>query len=455
MPRKPNIILITFDDCRADRLGVAGYQKNITPFLDSLAREGFYFRKAFATGSGSPQSFVGTLTSTYPGDYVGFSYIGPPRVLVSEVFKKSGYETIAVHSAAYMSAYFGYDRGWDTFCYLSHFQEGGTMAGIRKETLQAKVLRGIAGARRWVKKNIPPLAPIFAIIERIALLVRKLISEAADFTPPFFTGDEMNVEVKKLLDRRKSKKPLFLWVHYMDIHEPLALFWRRSGNFVKKLKYHLGDIALFLVGDVPWLNRFFKKLYLELYDASVVSADRHIGELFRYLKSAGVIDENSVVAVCSDHGEEFFEKGAFGHEQRPFNTNLNVPLVFWGPKRVKTGSTSRPVSLIDVSPTLLDFAGVKKPSVFAGENLFNEKPRPVIAQTIDCEGDLTNPKYLGGMLISNGRKVIDFKGELMLFSMDDMAERHNLAEREPKLAAELAKELNGYKPKVLHKLEKI
>ncbi len=445
--KKPNIILISFDDCRADRLGIAGYKKNLTPFLDSLAREGAYFPRAFATGSGSPQSFVGTMTSTYPLDYGGFSFIDKPRVLVSEALHKAGYKTIAVHSAAYMSDYFGYNRGWDVFNYLSHFKDGGTMAGIRKETVQAKILRRIRATRRWFKERLPFFSPVFVFFEKAILLLRKIANDAKDFTPPFFLGNEINYEIKKLLPQRPPQ-PLFLWVHYMDVHEPLGFFWRNGQGLWKKLKYHMGDIALFLFGEAPRLNRIFKSLYEELYDASLRSVDGHIGGMVHYLKSRGILEEDDVLVVLSDHGEEFFEKGAFGHEQRPFNVNLNIPLIVRSPKRVEAEVCAYPVSLIDVSPTIAEFACAEKPKTWKGRNLFDESERDVVSQLIDCEGDLTNLEPLGATIISQGRKFIDFKGKQMLFSMNDMAERRDLTEQKPNLAAELAKKLKKYQPKL-------
>lgn len=445
--KKPNIILITFDDCRADRLGIAGYKKNLTPSLDFLAREGAYFPKAYATGAGSPQSFVGTMTSTYPGDFGGFSFIDKPRVLVSEALQKAGYKTIAVHSAAYMSDYFGYNRGWDIFRFLSHFKDGGTMAGIRKETLQAKILRRIGVARRWLKKHVPFFSPVFGFFEKIALLLRKIVNDAKDFTPPFFLGSEINHEIKELLPQRPPQ-PLFLWAHYMDMHEPLGFFWRNGQGLWKKFKYHLGDIALFLFGEAPRLNRIFKPLYEELYDASLRSVDGHIGEMVHYLKSRGILAEDDVLIVLSDHGEEFFEKGAFGHEQRPFNINLNVPLIVRSPKRVEARVSLYPVSLIDISPTIAEFAHAEKPKTWKGVNIFDESERDVVSQLIDCEGDLTNLEYIGATVISHGYKFIDFKGQHMLFSMSDVAERHDLVRERPNLAAEFAKKLKKYKPAI-------
>ncbi|MBI2048846.1 MAG: sulfatase [Candidatus Liptonbacteria bacterium] len=445
MTKRPNIILITFDDCRADRLGVAGCKKNLTPFLDSLAREGTYFPRAYATGSGSPQSFVGTMTSTYPLDYGGFSYIDKPRVLVSEALQKAGYKTMAVHSAAYMSDYFGYNRGWDVFNYLSHFKDGGTMAGIRKETVQAKILHRISAIRRWLKERLPFFAPVFGFFEKTALFLRKIASDTKDFTPPFFLGNEVNREIKKLLPERPPY-PVFLWAHYMDVHEPLGFFWRNGQGLWKKIKYHVGDIALFLFGEAPRLNRIFKSLYEELYDASLRSVDGHIGEMVHYLKSRGILEEDDALIVLSDHGEEFFEKGAFGHEQRPFNVNLNVPLIVRSPKRVGAGASPHPVSLIDVSPTIAEFAHAFKPKTWKGRSLFDEPGRDVVSQIIDCEGDLTNPEFIGATLISHGHKFINFRGKEMLFSMDDMAEKKDLCAEKPEVVRLLKSRLKKYTP---------
>ena len=150
-----------------------------------------------------------------------------------------------------------------------------------------------------------------------------------------------------------------------------------------------------------------------------------------------------MLVLLSDHGEEFFEKGAFGHEQRPFNANLHIPLIVWSPRRVQAETISRPVSLIDVSPTIAEFAHAAVPRTWRGKSLFDPSERDVVSQIVDCEGDLTSPEYLGATLISQGHKFIDFKGQQMLFSMDDMAERRDLVREKPNLAKELKKKLNS------------
>ncbi len=443
MTQKPNIILITLDAGRADHFGFMDYRKNTSPFLDSLAKRGMYFTNAFSTGAGSPQSFVAIMTSTYPADYGGFANIEPPRVLVSEAFQKAGYKTVGIHSAAYMSGYFGYDCGWDEFRYLSPFAGGGTMAGIRRDSLQAKILRGISRARASVK-NIFVINWVFAVLEKCVLLIRKIAKDTAHYTPPFFTGEEINAEVKKILPA-KLDTPLFLWVHYMDAHEPFGLFLRTRG-FLQKLRFYLADVLLFLFGEWPAVNRIFKSFYVNLYDASLRYADQCIGELFRDLEAKGIINDESIVAFTSDHGEEFFEDGHFGHDQRPGRVHFHVPLVFFGKTlSAQPQKQDRPVSLIDLPSTLLTLVGVPKPEVFRGGDIFDGKERDVVSQIIDCEGDLTNQKFLGARLVRGKYAFVEFERGEKLFALDDTGERYNLMESRKEIADELRRRLSKYK----------
>lgn len=459
-PEKPNIIFITFDSGRADHMGFMGYKKNITPFLDSLAKRGAYFKRAYATGPGSSVSFVGIFTSTYPLDYGGYSYVDKPRVLLSEAMRDAGYRTIGVHSSPYLSSYFGYGRGWDEFLYANYFlsargMPGGEKAGaaappmspgLRRDTAKAKMLKRSANAKRWLKKYLPPLALIFGAAEKSLLLLRKIAKDIFNFRPAFYVAAEINEEIKRLLPK-KPDKPLFLWLHYLDAHGPYALFARKSGNFWLKVKYYLGDVLAFLFADTPLVNRLVMPLLSHLYDESLRYVDKNIKELLAHLESIGIDRENSVFVICADHGEAFLEHGNFGHSQMLFNVNINVPLVFYGPRYLhKSGAVLRPASLIDVSPTILDLAGIRRPDSYKGTNLFDEKERDVVAQASESEGDLSGAAFTGITIIHGGYKLVHWKDKRCLFSLDDQKEDNNLYEAAKDVAQRLEARLEQYKP---------
>jgi arylsulfatase A-like enzyme len=444
--RKPNIILITCDALRPDYLGFMGYEKNTSPFLDSLARKGVYFTKAFAVGPGSPQSFVGIFTSTYPADYGGFTYIDRPRVLITEELQKYGYKTIGLHSTAYASGYFGYDRGWDIFRYVSHFGVNKVRPGLQRDTWQSKILKKILNIHKFLKEKSKFFDAIFSIAERLFLFARKIVKDTTNFQPYFLTAEEMNKEVKKAIPVPVTK-PIFLWVHYMDTHAPFALF-ARNGRYGwrLKLKYHLSDISSFLIGELK-AHKIFKRVHIDVYDESIKYIDSKIQELFNHLKSVRVLTDDSIAIISSDHGEEFYEHGEFGHGPSLFNTAINVPLIFYGPNRIAAGGVeNRPVSQIDLPPTMLKFIGAKPPRAFRGVDIFEKKERPVISQEIQSEGrgDLSKLVFYGASVSYKGYKLIRFLKKEMFFSLDDMAEKNDLLLSESAKAAELEKILKPY-----------
>ena len=452
---KPNLIFITFDSGRADHMGFMGYRKPTTPFLDSLAKKGTYFKNAFSTGPGSSVSFTGIFTSTYPLDYGGYSYIDKPRVLLSEALKEAGYRTIGVHSSPYLSSYFGYDRGWDEFRYATYFGSKlkktipqNTMSpGLRKGTVKSRVLKRSALTYRWLKNYLPPLALIFKIIEKVFLFIRKILKDIVEFKPAFYIAAEMNEEVRKLLPSQ-PEKPLFLWIHYLDAHVPYALFAKKQDRLWLKIQYYLADSLAYLFGDSPFFNRLFIPLYIRLYDASLRYVDDHIQQLLEYLDSLGINDKNSIFVFCADHGEAFLEHGGFGHSQMLFNVNIRVPLIFYGPRYLPPSQAiERPVSLIDISPTILNLAGASQPESYKGRNLFSNEEREVVSQASECEGDLTGAVFTGITIIRDGYKLTHWKNKHSLFALDDIEEKNNLYEESKEIVKNLDLRIRDYEPK--------
>ncbi len=447
--RKPNIVFITFDSVRADHTGLVNNSKNTTPFLDSLAKKGVCFKRAFSTGPGSSVSFTGMFTSTYPLDYGGYSFIDKPRTLISEAMKEGGYKTIGIHSSPYLSAYFGYNRGWDYFRYANYFSSGSKSdsesamsSGLRRDTVKAKILKKKTSVRQWLNKYIPPLAVVFKILEKLLLFVRKILKDIFDFMPAFYTAEEMNEEVKRILSA-KPVEPLFFWLHYLDAHTPSALFARKKGGWMK-IKYYLTDWLMFLLGDVPVLNRLILRLRTDLYDQSIRYIDGYIEEEMKYLKSLGIDEENSVFVFCSDHGESFLDHGDLVRKQKLFNENIHIPLFIYGPKYFSPETVERPVSLVDLAPTILDIAGVPKPKTYVGKSLFDNSHRPVISQASDCDGNLSNPVYSGAAIIDGGYKLMHLKDKQYLFSLDDKKEKENLYAQKPDIVRKLESEMEPY-----------
>ncbi|HDY90123.1 MAG TPA: hypothetical protein ENH82_18645, partial [bacterium] len=110
-----NVILLTIDALRKDVLGCYGNKDNLTPFIDSIQNKCIRFNRMQSIGPYTQASFPGILTSSYYFDYGKQKRLSPQRTLISEILKKEGITTAAFHSNAYLSDYFGWNRGWDIF----------------------------------------------------------------------------------------------------------------------------------------------------------------------------------------------------------------------------------------------------------------------------------------------------------------------------------------------------
>jgi arylsulfatase A-like enzyme len=116
-PFKGNILIVTIDAFRGDRLGMAGYGRppgrSLTPTLDALAKRGTYFRRAWSEAPNTPRSFPSILTSRYPSDIawdkptVNYPNLLPSNVTFFEGLAKAGFKNIGIFSHFYFTA----DRG--------------------------------------------------------------------------------------------------------------------------------------------------------------------------------------------------------------------------------------------------------------------------------------------------------------------------------------------------------
>jgi arylsulfatase A-like enzyme len=100
---------------------------------------------------------------------------------------------------------------------------------------------------------------------------------------------------------------------------------------------------------------------------------------------------NTLTIVTADHGEAFFEHGHLGHGQNLHDELVRVPMIVAGPDSLRLrGLFASPVSLTDVLPTVLDFAGIPAPPGAAGRSLFDviageREGRPDMDRTLYAE----------------------------------------------------------------------
>ncbi len=114
-----NLLLISLDTTRADRLGCYGWKRASTPALDVLARRGTRFEHAYSHVPITLPSHASLLTGTRPPENGvrdnGRFALGKDLPTLAEIFKQHGYETAAFIGAAVLNARYGLNRGFDTY----------------------------------------------------------------------------------------------------------------------------------------------------------------------------------------------------------------------------------------------------------------------------------------------------------------------------------------------------
>ncbi len=175
----PNVILITLDTTRADRMGFLGSKRGLTPNLDALARQGVVFERAYSQAPLTPVSHATIFTGTYPQFHTVTDFARPlPSLLPSlpEILQKSGYRTAAFIGAMVLDPKGnlapGFDRGFDFFDAGYRTKRGRQES--RYETMERRAMDVVTRATDWLRKN--PKGPFFVWIH--------LFDPHAPYEPP-------------------------------------------------------------------------------------------------------------------------------------------------------------------------------------------------------------------------------------------------------------------------------
>ena len=312
-----NVILLTIDAGRKDVFGIYGNKRGLTPTFDSLRDKSVIFTKGQNTGPYTQASFPGLLTSSYFLEYGQPKGLAPERTLISEPLHESGIVTAAFHSNPYISGYFGWNRGWDVF-YDS-----------MEDTVETRI--------PYVRGNI-------------------VNQKAIDWLSSYCKSN--------------SRKPFFLWLHYMDVHEPYMPEKKFVGiadssvNINQDEMYYLFKSVL-LKRDTsdPVKVGLLKKLY----DIHVREVDTYFEEFLNCLKNLGIL-EDTMIIVSNDHGDEFDEHGGLSHDAKMYSELIDMPLIIYGTD--ETGICEKLVSNIDIPPTIVQLFGLDPVEKFKGHALF-------------------------------------------------------------------------------------
>lgn len=345
----PNIILITIDCLRADHLGCYGYQRNTSPNIDSLAAGGVRFLEAISSGGNTSAAFPSILASALPPlQESEIKALLRSSITLAEILKNTGYRTAAFHSNPYLLRFYGYDRGFDTF-----------------EDNMDEFVSGLGGIRRWLRAKLQLKSPIGRFAKFLSRS-SKLLLNPVIFGTGTALAEDINNQVMSWL--RACPGKFFLWVHYMDVHEPYIAPQQHIGRFHNRpiKQFELRTLFNKLHRKQAELSSAEVAMLIDLYDAEINYTDGCVGVLLDTLLSDL---PNTVIIVTADHGDAFGEHGKFGHSAL-YEELIRIPLIIAGPVIEASTVIKEQVSLVDLAPTIAEIAGIEGVQRFHGHSLF-------------------------------------------------------------------------------------
>jgi arylsulfatase A-like enzyme len=326
----PNVFLIVIDAMRADRVGWYGDRRGLTPFLDSLAERGAVFWNAYAQSSWTMPSVATIFTSRYVSEHnvihmVQPSVLGLDEQTLAESFKQHGYITAGFSGNILVSAAAGFAQGFDRFSLVRPGDLTDILVKGRAQELDRACLTWVAQARKE-----HPATPMFVYLH--------YMETHTPYDPP-----------PALLDRLVRARP----------HPEERPQWITRAR---------DQVRGGLFGGINALDTDALSGLQDLYDAEVTSLDLQLTDLFSRLRDHGLL-ANAVVVITADHGEEFQEHGHVGHGWSLYNVLTHVPLLILTSNSYSRDDIRDLVSLVDIAPTLLDYAGIAAPPTFEGRSL--------------------------------------------------------------------------------------
>jgi arylsulfatase A-like enzyme len=308
-------ILISIDTLRADHLGLYGYPRPTSPFLDSLARRATVFEEAYAQFPSTLVSHMSMLTGLYPREHGVFppnSVLSPRVETLAEVFQRHGFRTAGFTEGGYVSGRYGFRRGFDVFASTERRRQADRLIG---HTFQQGV---------GFLESLGPQDRFFLFLHTYA--VHAPYDAPPRYQDLFWSGPPPPGAIPP--------------------SGPALLRWDLTGE----------------PPPAPVLDRLRAQ-----YDAGIRQTDDVLRGFFADLKRLGLDDEVTVV-ITADHGEEFHDHGRFNHTQL-YRETLHVPLLVLHPDASAAVRHGGIVELVDLAPTLYEMARLKPRGRPSGDSL--------------------------------------------------------------------------------------
>jgi arylsulfatase A-like enzyme len=313
-PTARNLVIVSLDTLRADRLGTYGYGRETSPKLDAWARKAFVFGRATSAGNAT----VGAHHAIFQSRVASRAIVRGSRApTLAQILRQRGYRTAGYTDGGTMARALGFARGFE------HFDDHN---------------RGLATslpkALPWLERVAAGDAPFYLFVHTFD--VHLPYDPPAPYDTRFdpeYTGP---VTGKRTLPLLRGVRRIF---EQANREEPVRI--AAAGR--RKIE--------------------------ALYDGEIAKTDDLLAKLLERIDAPDLRDDTLVV-VLSDHGEEFWDHGSVLHSHTLYQELLHVPLLIRVPAwRDRARRIDARISMLDVLPTLLELLGVPAPEGIRGRSL--------------------------------------------------------------------------------------
>jgi arylsulfatase A-like enzyme len=354
--RQPDILFLVLDTQRRDRLSCYGYDKPVSPYLDAFAETATRFTQAVAAAQWTIPSHASMFTGLYPSAHqVLQSYSVLPVAIptLAERLSAGGYYTAGFCNNPLVGVINnGLRRGFFSFLnYSGLLTSRPNQAGVSSNWMgryRQSFKRLLAGALNQVQDSFARSDALLSL--SFSPLMVPIWQTALSFKGN--TSKSLNDAAKLLIDRPglNADQPVFAFINLMGTHMPyhpsratveqFAPHVLRDKAAQRYLRHFNGDVYGWLAPLAGALDEQQKMTLDGMYDAEVASQDAQLGEFLATLKASGRLDQTLVI-VCSDHGEHLGEKELIGHSLSLYNELVQVPLLIRDPSGNFAAATVR------------------------------------------------------------------------------------------------------------------
>ena len=391
---RPNVLLVTIDTLRADRLGTG-----VAPTLDRLATASLQFTSARAAVPLTLPSHTTILTGQLPPEHGvrdnGVDPSGDPADTAARLLNAAGYQTAAFIGAYVLDRRFGLAKGFDTY--------------------DDQIPRDPSATERLEAER-----PASAVVDR-ALAWLDRVAAAGTAAPGTQAPGTQAPSTQHLAP---STSPFFVWIHLYDPHAP----YNPPREYVRAATERTATLE-------------------ERYDGEVRYADAQVARVLAWL-DAHMLRDRTLVVVAGDHGEGLGDHGERTHGMLLYDSTLRVPLAVSMPGAA-AAKRDDAVSLADIAPTVLHATGVAVPAAMKGRDLLGGTGRTDgVGQSSELYAETEYPRVAGWSplhALTDGRwMAISGAGTTALYDLqNDPREERDVSAAQPSVTAAMATRIDA------------